>query len=284
MIKSFSSCIKEELSQINNLNKKDLVMAELLGYFSTIDKNKPECQKRFSYSTQNVHSINRFSKLLTNIGENDFSINLKGKIYTIVTKRNIVLNFEIQTEEQTKSFVRGAFLGSGTLTNPKNNYHLEVLFPDESNQINFVNILNSHDILAKTLVRGNKHIVYVEEGESISKMLAFMEANKAVLEFEELRVLKDVKNNVNRKVNCETANINKVANSSAKQLADIKFLKSENAFKSLSAKDKEIANLRLNNPEASLAEIAELTNPKITKSGVFHRMSIIQKKADELRK
>lgn len=284
MIKSFSSCIKEELSQINNLNKKDLVMAELLGYFSTIDKNKPECKKRFSYSTQNVHSINRFSKLLTNIGENDFSINLKGKTYTIQTKRNIVLNFEIQTEEQTKSFVRGAFLGSGTLTNPKNNYHLEVLFPDESNQINFVNILNSHDILAKTLVRGNKYIVYVEEGESISKMLAFMEANKAVLEFEELRVLKDVKNNVNRKVNCETANINKVANSSAKQLADIMFLKSENAFKSLSAKDKEIANLRLNNPEASLAEIAELTNPKITKSGVFHRMSIIQKKADELRK
>lgn len=278
MVKSFSSLVKEELSQINNLNKKDLVVSELMGYLSTAENLNIS-----SYSTQNAHNINRFSKLLTNIGENDFSISLKGKTYTIKTKKNINSKCEIKTEEQLRSFVRGAFLGSGTITNPKNNYHLEILFTNETNQSKMANILNENNISAKTLVRGNKYIVYVEEGESISKMLAFMGANKAVLEFEELRVLKDVKNNVNRRVNCETANMTKIASSATKQIEDIKFLKSKHVFNSLSDKDKEIANLRLKNPEASIAEISEMTNPKITKSGAYHRMSMIQKRADELR-
>lgn len=274
-MESFSAKVKKELSQLNNLNQKDLVKAELEGYLSTATSN--------TFSTQNEYNINRFSKLLTNIGEDNFQISIKGKTYTVKTKNKVEISNEIKTQEQIKSLVRGAFLGTGIITDPKRNYHLEILFDDQNNADLIANFLNQNEIETSMIKRKNKYVLYIENGESISNFLAFIGANKSVLEYEDLRVFKEVSNNVNRKVNCETANINKLIQSSVKQIDDIKYLKSVGEFENLSLKDKEIANLRLKNPNLSLEELGKLATPQLSKSGVSHRIANIQKRVKELK-
>ena len=123
-----------------------------------------------------------------------------------------------------------------------------------------------------------------KEGETISKILAFMGASSSVLKFEEIRVVRDMRNNVNRIVNCETANLNKTINASLKQIEDIKFIKDKNKFKNLPKNLQELAELRLKNPEASLAELGNMLDIKTSKSGVNHRMKAISEIANELRK
>ena len=126
--------------------------------------------------------------------------------------------------------------------------------------------------------------LYLKEGEDISKLLAFIGANKAVLKFEEIRVLRDMRNNVNRIVNCETANLNKTINAALKQIDDIKYIKKMNKFNKLSKGLQEIANLRLNNSDTSLIELGKMLDNPIGKSGVNYRLKSISKFADELRK
>ena len=126
--------------------------------------------------------------------------------------------------------------------------------------------------------------LYLKEGEDISKLLAFIGANKAVLKFEEIRVLRDMRNNVNRIVNCETANLNKTINAALKQIDDIKYIKKMNKFNKLSKGLQEIANLRLNNSDSSLIELGKMLDNPIGKSGVNYRLKSISKFADELRK
>ena len=127
--------------------------------------------------------------------------------------------------------------------------------------------------------RENKYIVYIEEGESISNFLAYIGANKSVLKFENTRVIKEVRNKVNRLVNCETANLNKTINTSVKQIEDIKYLKQIKKFNELTEKEQELANLRIENPNASLQELGEMLDIKLSKSGVNHRLASIMKKA-----
>ena len=123
--------------------------------------------------------------------------------------------------------------------------------------------------------------VYIKDGENISKFLAFIGANKSVLDFEETRVMKDMRNQVNRIVNCETYNLNKVVASSVKQIDDIKLIKKHNKFDTLTDKERELAKLRLDNPNATLKELGEML--EISKSGVGHRFEHIAQIAEELR-
>ena len=144
-------------------------------------------------------------------------------------------------------------------------------------------LLNHFEINSKILQRSKNYIVYIKDGEDISNFLAFIGANKSVLKFEENRVIRDVRNNVNRIVNCETANLNKVIKTSVKQIEDIKLIKKHNKFKDLKDGERELAELRLNNPEASLTELGKMLKKPISKSGVNHRMRAIQSVAEELR-
>ena len=141
-------------------------------------------------------------------------------------------------------------------------------------------LLEKYDIQIKKLNTS----LYLKDGEEISKLLAFIGANKAVLKFEEIRVLRDMRNNVNRIVNCETANLNKTINAALKQIEDIKFIKKMNKFNELSEGLQEIANLRLENSDISLVELGKLLNNPIGKSGVNYRLKCISQFADELRK
>lgn len=272
---SFSAKIKKELSQINNLNNKKLVKAELDGYLLTISSNK--------FITENQYNINRFSKLLENLGEDDYKIEMQGKNFCITTKRKIKIGEETKLEEEERAMVRGAFMSSGSVTNPKNVYHLEIVFQVEKNAEIIKDILEKSEIESKILKRDKNYILYIKDGENISEFLAFIGANKSVLDFEDERVLKDMRNKVNRLVNCETANLNKTISSSVRQIEDIKLIKTKKKFDKLSDKEKELANLRIENPDASLSELGNLLEKPISKSGVNHRLEGIRKLADELR-
>lgn len=269
---SFSSNVKEELSKLSTLKDKQSVKAELIGYLITNNINIDE--KNIRFSSKSEYNINRFSKLLSNLNIMNHEIDIQGEIYTISLKKidlqekinledkSIILkdniNMQLKDEIYTKSIVRGAFLGGGSINNPENKYHLEIIFSLEENAKYIANILKNYEIECKILNKSHCYSLYSKEGETISNLLAFIGASSSVLKFEEIRVVRDMRNNVNRLVNCETANLNKIINASLKQIEDIKLIKEKNKFKNLSKNLQEIAELRLKNPEASLIELGNM--------------------------
>ena len=184
-------------------------------------------------------------------------------------------------EDEKKAIIRGAFLGSGTISEPRKAYHLEIYFKDEKSLCFCIKILTSYNVNVKS-IRQNKNILYIEEGESISNFLAFVGAKKSVLEFEDTRVVKEIRNNVNRQLNLENANLNKTILSSVKQINYIKLIKKKNKFNELTEKEKKLAEIRLKNPDASLEELRKMLGENISKSGVSHRMKKIEELAKNL--
>lgn len=291
---SFSKDVKEELSKISNLANKDLVKAELIGYLIT--NNAVVKGNNIKFSTESEYNINRFAKLLNNANISKYEIDIQGKVFSIIIKQkidfeeldildgNIVLNEKINqfctNEAFQRSIVRGSFLGSGTLNNPERIYHLEVIYSNLLNMNYIYEILNKSDIRMKNL----NNSLYLKDGEEISKFLAFIGANNAVLKFEEIRVIRDMKNNVNRIVNCETANLNKTINAALEQIENIKLIKKLNKFHELSPNLQEMAELRLEHPEASLIELGQMLDNPIGKSGVNYRLKAINEFANELKR
>lgn len=296
---SFSSEMKESLSKISNLNNKEVVKYELIGYLIS---NNIVCNKKtICYSTINEYNINRFNKLLSNLNILNFKIELKGKTYKITLpkidvieeiyyeEKNIFLNYKFieklnkientnfKEESLLKALARGIFLGSGSVNNPENKYHLEIIFGVIENAKIIKELLEKVNINMKQMKRKNGFSLYMKDGEEISKFLAFIGANLAVLKFEEIRVLRDMKNNINRKVNCETANLSKTINASVKQIEAIKKIQIDGKFENLSEQLKEIAILRLENPDASLIELSKMLKQPIGKSGVNHRLKQLEK-------
>lgn len=270
MSKTFSYEIKKELSEINNLAKKNEVKYELLGYLysSNIEKKK----NRIKYVTENEYNINRFGKLLKNVSINDFKIELQGKVYVIKSKiPEITETLEQANELEERAFVRGLFLGSGSINNPENKYHLEVKIENKKIINDLINMLKKWDINIKSL----DNSIYIKDGEEISKFLAFIGANKSVLEFEEIRVQREMNNKVNRLVNCKTANLNKTLNASVEQINAIKKLKESGKFKKLDEGLKELAEIRLEFPDMPLTELGKKLKNPIGKSGVNYRLKKI---------
>lgn len=293
---SFSKDIKEELSKLNTLANKEVVKYELLGYL--ISNNASLVRGKIKYSTENEYNINRLNKLLNNL-RIDYKIELQGRVYNITFKKLEleeieyienkiqINNYEINTKKDEiilKALVRGSFLGSGSLNNPNNKYHLEILFSTDNNAEYILEVLKAFGIEVKLLTRKNSTSIYIKEAEEISKLLALIGAGKSVLNFEEIRVMRDTRNNINRLVNCETANLNKTINASVEQIKQIKYLKEKRKFEQLPDNLKEIANLRQKNPDASLIELGNMLENPIGKSGVNHRLKKICEIAEELRK
>ena len=282
---SFSSEVKESLSKITNLKNKEEVKYEFIGYL--ISNNVSIQNKKIAYSTTSEYNINRFNKILLNMNIIDFKIDLKGRTYIITFPKIenidniniddiITLNNNISnSEELQKALVRGAFLGSGSINNPENKYHLEVTFSSKESAKIVKNMLEEKNVNMKELQRKKGYSLYIKDGEEISKFLAFIGANTGVLKYEEIRVIRDIKNNVNRKVNCETANLNKTVNAAVKQIEAIKKLQKDGVFDGLSDNLKEIALLRLENPDASLVELGQMLSKPIGKSGVNHRLNTL---------
>ena len=282
---SFSSDIKQELN--SNLSNKEIVKNELIGYLISGNTNIVN-SREIKFSTESDYNINRFSKLLSNLNINH-KIDISGKSFIITVKirdidfvsmqnRQIYLPVEKDLkEENMKAIIRGAFMGSGSVNNPEKEYHLEVDLSNEKNLEEMVKILQRLGIRVKTF----QFSIYMKEGEEISKFLALIGANKAVMQFEDIRIQKEMRGKVNRLVNCETANLNKTINASIQQIAAIKKLQETGKFKKLDDKLKEIAILRLENPDMPLIELGKLLKEPVGKSGVNYRLKKIMEIADE---
>ena len=188
----------------------------------------------------------------------------------------------VQNIERTnlQAFMRGLFMGAGSINNPEKKYHLECKTRDVNGAKSIVDTMKLNDIILKQ----RENVLYIKEGEEISKFLAFIEAVKSVMKFEEIRVERQMNNKVNRLVNCETANLNKVLNASVEQIDAIRKLqqlKENGKFEKMDDGLKEIANLRLENPDMPLVELGKKLSTPIGKSGVNYRLKKIQKLAEE---
>lgn len=186
------------------------------------------------------------------------------------------VNSNLKQEEQIARLqLREAFIKSGSITDPNKEYHLEVLFKTKKKAVELQNLLLNFEIQSRVIKKGNGYITYIKNSEDIVSFLALIGANRGVLRFEEIRVLKDARNNVNRIVNCETANLNKTLGASENQIKAIQRLKKSHKFNYLPEELKEVAEIRLKNPDLSYEDIGKLLKNPISKSGVSHRLNKI---------
>lgn len=183
-----------------------------------------------------------------------------------------------------RSFFRSAFLMAGTMSNPEKSYHFELPCRQEEQAEQLKEILESFGMNAKITHRRNAPVVYMKGGDQISDLLGLLGAHKALLDMENTRIYKEMREQVNRDFNFEMANLNKTVNAATEQREDIQFLDSMIGLSALPAELEEIARLRLINPEASLKELGELCDPPVGKSGVNHRLRRLKKEAERIRK
>ena len=287
---SFSSDVKEELSKVNNLANKIQVKYEFIGYL--ISNNSSVVGNKIRYATESQYNINRFAKLLSNL-KIDYKIEMEGKSFVIKLKnsefneieiidKKLILKIQENLDEKNeKSLVKGVFLGAGSINNPDNKYHLEIRFSNQENEEIVLEILKKYNINFKKLDSQKNKSIYIKEGEEISKFLAFIGANKAVMKFEDIRVQRQMRGKVNRLVNCKAANLNKTLNASVEQIDAIRKLQQNGKFNKLEDTLKEIANLRLENPDMPLLELGKLLKNPVGKSGVNYRLKKIIEIANE---
>lgn len=192
-------------------------------------------------------------------------------------------NLVIQKSCCKRAFLRGAFLAAGSISDPEKFYHFEIVCTTLAKAEQLRGLICSFEIDAKIVQRKKYYVVYVKEGAMIVDVLNVMEAYISLMKLENIRILKDMRNSVNRKVNCETANINKTVSAAVRQLEDIKFIQAHAGLESLPEGLCEMAQLRLEHPEASLKELGMMLSPQVGKSGVNHRLRKISNIANELR-
>lgn len=182
-----------------------------------------------------------------------------------------------------QAYLRGVFLACASICNPGKNYHLEYVFSDKDIAHELMEVFTHFEISSRLIMRKKSHVLYIKDGEKISQVLGLIGARKHLLDFESLRVFKTVSNEVNRKVNCETANIAKTAKAFVSFQEDIEYIERVQGIRSLPGQLIEVATLKIEHPGATLKEIGEMLNPPISKSGVNHRLRKISKIADKLR-
>jgi cell division protein WhiA len=196
---------------------------------------------------------------------------------------SITNNLIIQSTCCKRAFIRGAFLASGSLSDPAKTYHFEIVTTARPKAKQLQDIINFFEIDAKIVIRKKYFVVYVKEGSQIVDLLNIMEAHVALMNLENVRILKEMRNSINRQVNCETANINKTVIAASNQIDDIKYIRDTIGFSEISEGLEEVAKLRIEQPDASLKELGQLLNPPIGKSGVNHRLRKLSIIADNLR-
>ncbi|MCD6434842.1 MAG: DNA-binding protein WhiA [Clostridiales bacterium] len=226
----------------------------------------------------------------------------KSNVYEIFieNKQKILLDLGILTDDDSfmvsnvvpkkllgndccpRAYIRGAFLGCGSVLSPESGYHLEFSMHSENFAHDFAKLLDLYELKAKVIARKSNYIVYIKESEKIVDILNVIGAHKALFDFENVRIIKGMRNNVNRIVNCETANLSKTVNASYNQIENIKLLDKLIGLESLPDMLKELAYLRLENEEMSLKELGEIMNPPIGKSGVNHRFKKMEKLIQEI--
>ncbi|WP_302326387.1 DNA-binding protein WhiA [Enterocloster lavalensis] len=312
---SFSSKVKDELSrQVNPA--RHCQIAEIAAILSLCGKIKISDQDHFSIEihTENVAVARKYFTLLKktfNIGT-DVSIRRgaylkRNRTYIVAVREHedairvlqaakllneygevsenlsVVRNVVVQNTCCRRAFIRGAFLASGSISDPEKFYHFEIACMAEPKAEQLRELIATFDIEAKIVRRKKYYVVYIKEGSQIVDILNVMEAPVALMELENIRILKEMRNSVNRQVNCETANINKTVSAAVKQMDDIRYIQAVIGLDGLPDNLREMALVRLERPDATLKELGEALNPPVGKSGVNHRLRKLGILADDLR-
>lgn len=198
-------------------------------------------------------------------------------------KRDIAPSL-IEDDDCKRAYLRGAFLAGGSMNHPESSYHLEIFSNYEEHTRSLLEIINSFGLHAKMLERKKGYIIYIKEGEKITEFLNIIGAHRALLFFEDVRIMKDMRNSVNRLVNCDTANLNKTVGAAMRQVENIRLIESVVGLETLPEKLREIAELRLKHQDVTLTELGEMVSSgKISKSGINHRLRKINDIAEKLR-
>ena len=312
---SFSSKVKEELSKECN-NPRHCCIAETAAIISMCGKVifDEKDHVRIEIHTENVTVARKYFTLLkktyninTDVSIRHSSILNKNRSYVLSvnddeTARKILMTCRlmkpfgvieedfsisdsliIQRECCKRAFIRGAFLAAGSVSDPVKTYHFEIVCLSEEKAKQLQMIMETFNINARVIKRRKYFVVYVKDSSQVVDLLNIMGAYNALMDMENVRIVKDMRNNVNRKVNCETANINKTVSAAVKQIEDIRFIQMSSAFDELPESLQEMAELRVRYPEATLAELGQLLDTPVGKSGVNHRLKKISLFADELR-
>lgn len=312
---SFSTRVKAELSRQLS-SARHCRIAEIAAIISMCGKVVISVNDRYAIkiSTENVSVARKYFALVKKTFNIDTEVAIRRNAYlkksrtymiTISSHENAVkvlqaarlLNDDMEVGEELsvrnnliiqnaccrRAFIRGAFLSSGSISDPSKFYHFEIACISKAKAEQLSELMGIFQIDAKIVTRKKYFVVYIKEGSQIVDLLNVMEAPVALMEFENIRIIKEMRNTVNRKVNCETANLNKTVSAAVKQIEDIEYIRDTTGFGSLSEGLEEIARVRLENPNATLKELGELLDPPVGKSGVNHRLRKLSNLADNLR-
>jgi len=183
-----------------------------------------------------------------------------------------------------RAYLRGAFLAGGSVNNPEgSSYHLEIASIYEEHCRALAKLANRFELNARFIERKKGFVLYIKEGEKIIEFLSVIGAHQALLRFEDVRIMKDMRNSVNRIVNCETANLNKTIGAAVRQIDNIRLLQKEVGLENLPEKLREVAEMRLKHPDINLKEVGDLLKGGVSKSGVNHRLRKIDELAEKIR-
>ncbi len=301
---SFSSEVKAELSrQLSSARHCQIAEAAAIfrmcgqaqkdGRRLLIRLENPNVEKKFSVLLKHAFRIDlrkagkEGSSLLLIEGKEaeDFlqTVKLLGKDGRPEERRDFVNSMVVQNSCCKQAFIRGAFLAGGSISNPQKSYHFEIVCDSAEKAGQLQTLIHAFGIEAKVVLRKRYHVLYIKEGNQIVDMLGVMGANLALMELENVRILREMRGAVNRKVNCETANINKTVSAAVEQMSDIIYIRDKIGFEKLPEGLEEIAIARLEQPEATLKELGDSLNPSVGKSGVNHRLRKLKELARALR-
>lgn len=296
---SFSGQIKEELEKMN-VSARHCQLAELAALYEFCHKETNENKTQIVLFSENDLALQKCFTLLKktfniykDLSWSDFLSDKDGQSVRLCIEdeeiaeqiRSAVTSKAVTTKSCCRrAYIRGAFLAIGSISDPNKSYHLEFVCPDERRATKIQDMLATFSVDSRIIQRKKYYVLYVKDGTQIVDILNIMGAHLAMMEFENTRILKEVRNSINRKCNCETANIGKTVSASTKQVEDIKLImNATEVYKSLPQNLKDMAQLRLSYPEATLKELGELADPPLGKSGVNHRLRKLSEVAETVK-
>ncbi|KAI4451868.1 putative cell division protein WhiA [Eubacterium plexicaudatum ASF492] len=310
---SFSGEVKKELAALE-VHAGHCQLAELAAVLSGSGQIYMHAGRmHVTLTTENIHVAERYAKLLQMAGNitveitQAHSVRQKNKVSYVADlseekavaklflllkiigkdghiRENMTLadGLLLQKNCCKRAFLRGAFLAAGSMSNPKKSYHFEMVCTERQKAVQLQELFGAFQLEAKLTARKNHEIVYLKEGSQIVDALNIMGAHVALMDLENVRIIKEMRNDINRRVNCEAANINKTVNAAYRQQEAIRFLEKQKILQGLPKQLQEIAALRLENPEATIRELSGLCCPPVGKSGVNHRLRRLEEIAEQM--
>lgn len=286
---SFSHNVKEELAKHTNIARHCRVaeLSAILHFCGQYGKDK-DGAFFVGFQTENESTVTKAFTLLKKAFNIDAGLPVEDEALELLFETMGDLSAPVDESLLRnncckRAFLRGAFLGVGSMSDPEKGYHLEFVCTDEAKALQLQEIMGQFQVDAKIILRKKYFVVYIKESESIVELLNIMEAPVALMNLENLRILKDMRNSINRKVNCEAANINKTVSAANRQIEDIEYLRDHYGLQNLQPGLRQMAEVRLEYPEASLKELGEILDPKVGKSGVNHRLRKLSELAEKMR-